>query len=85
MHSKLTQISTALFLHHHAGIASRIETKACKLFQEAEHTLDAIKQLEEQIESMKEHRIFLLNQYGVAVDQAKGQRARTSVIKNILS
>jgi len=85
MHSKLTQLITALFLRHHNGIASRIENKACKLFQEAEHTLDAIKQLEEQIESMKEHHITLLNQYGIAVDQAKGQRERTRTIQSTLS
>lgn len=73
-----------LFLHHHTKLADAMQSKALKLYDEAAHAAESIEQVERQILSLQQHRLELLSQYSIKIDQAKGQRNRTQQIKELL-
>lgn len=83
--NKLHTLINKLFLRHHTKLADSMQDAALQLYFEAAHAAESIEQLQQQIESIKQHRLELLSQYSVKIDQAKGQRNRTQQIKELLS
>ena len=83
--NKLHALINKLFLRHHAKLADSLQDKALELYAEAACAAESIEQVERQILSLQQHRLELLSQYSIKVDQAKGQRKHTQQIKELLS
>lgn len=75
--NKFHALINKLFLRHHTKLADSLQSKALKLYDEAAHAAESIEQLQQQIESIKQHYLELLSQYSIKIDQAKGQHNRT--------
>ena len=82
--NKFHALINKLFLHHHTKLTDSLQSKALKLYEEAAHAAESIEQVERQILSLQRHRLELLSQYSIKIDQAKGQRNRTQQIKELL-
>ena len=82
--NKLHALINKLFLRHHTKLADSLQDTAVQLYFEAAHAAESIEQLQQQIESIKQHHLELLSQYSIKIDQAFSQRNRTQQIKEIL-